>query len=156
MAQIYRYQDAQGKDILVSDFSQVPQQFRESVQQVVVRTREPVTSTSAGAGGKVTTFVKSLDLPSIGVGGAFGLLVAIVLSFALRKGRWVLKVGLIAVAVLVLGGSYLGWVRRSAGLGGGALSNPSEILEDARKAARQMSQRQLEQGVLEEIDKAAE
>jgi hypothetical protein len=106
--------------------------------------------------GDVVPFVKDLDLPSFGVGVAFTLLVVFVLSLVRRTGRVLIKVGLLLAVVVLVCGSYFAWLRRAAGLGDTKLASPTEMIEDARDAAKAMEKRLTDQKrMLEKIEKGA-
>ncbi len=134
---VYRYVDQSGTETIVGQFEDIPAQYRSSAREIVL----PEQSTNISSGATVGTFVRSLDFPSVGIGCAIGLVFALVTMSFVRRGVWILKAALIGLVVVALGGSYLGWVRRSAGLSKAPIANPSILVEDAQKAARKMKER---------------
>lgn len=106
--------------------------------------------------GDVLPFVKALDLPSVGFGFGFALVVVLVFTVVKRAGGLLLKLGLLGAIVLFLGGSYLGWLRRAAGLGGDGMSTPTEIIQDAKDAAADAKKRlESQEKMLKKIEEGA-
>lgn len=106
--------------------------------------------------GDVLPFVKDLDLPSLAVGFALALVMVLGLQLVRRTGRLLLKLGLVAAIFVLVAGAYFGWLRRAAGLSGGALSNPKTLVDDARKAADQMQDRlQHNEKVMRQIEETS-
>lgn len=93
----------------------------------------------------VLPFVADLDPPSIGVGFALGIGVFLVHALLRRSGRLVLKISLVAAMIVLLGGAYLGWLRRAAGLSDRAMASPGEIIDDARHGVDQLNERTRQQ-----------
>ena len=137
-ATVYRYVDDSGVETIAGQLEDVPVEYRDSAKELAISREQSVNVADSATLG---TFVTSLDYPSIGIGCAIGLIFALVATSLIRRGRWILKGALIALVVVALGGSYLGWVRRSAGLSEAPIANPSIILEDAQRAARKMKER---------------
>lgn len=89
---------------------------------------------------------------------AFGVMTALVLVIGAKllwgSAKLVLKIGAIAALVVLLGGTYFGWVKRSAGLGDSKMASPQELIEEAQKAAaaakKQIEEQQKQLKKLEE------
>ncbi|MBI3178691.1 MAG: hypothetical protein HYZ27_03465, partial [Deltaproteobacteria bacterium] len=84
---------------------------------------------------------------------AVGALVGAGLLFLVwrRRGPWWLRFVLGFLAAGLLGGAYLGWVRRQAGLPSDAITSPKALIEDAQRAVERANERQRanEQGLFE-------
>jgi hypothetical protein len=103
-----------------------------------------------------------LDPASFGLGLGAGLLVAMLLAMLARRGsesggwRWVIRATVLGAVVFIAAGGYLGWVRRTAGVGTEGLAGPQTLVDDARAAVEQVKQkREAQLKELEELDKLA-
>jgi hypothetical protein len=56
--------------------------------------------------------------------------------------RWLGKLGAFALVAAVLGGLYLGALRRSVGSSSSLLASPSAIIEDTKRAVEKINQSQ--------------
>jgi hypothetical protein len=137
----YRWTDADGRVHLVSSLDAVPLAVRPHVERLELGVRPaPSVVESVGAaatsGGAATWL-----LLAAGVGIAL-----IVASRFMPYGlRWLAKLGAIALVAALLGGLYLGALRRSTGAGGSLLATPSAIIDDAKQAVEKINQRQKQQ-----------
>ena len=152
----YRHQDAAGKVTIVDSLEKLPAGVRAKAERVVLTGApahgERATVALLPPGLDTTSFALGLGAGVLGVG-----LIGVMLSrLSTGAGRWVLRGALaVGVAVLIVG-SYLGWVRRAAGLGDRALASPRQLVEDARDAAdRVRQQRAAQERELDEIQRTA-
>lgn len=130
----YRWTDADGRVHLVSSLDAVPHSARPHVERLELAVQRPVESVAGMPAGSVTTWL---------LAGAGGVLVLLLLVRLLPgSARWLAKVAAFAVVALVLGGLYLGALRRATGTGDAALVAPSAIIHDAQQAVEKMNQRQ--------------
>lgn len=119
-------------------------------------THPPATDPAASGAQPPTGF--QLDLASFGLGLVSGLVVATLLALSRRSssqgglGRWVVRSALVACVVMIAAGSYLGWVRRFAGVGNEGLVGPGRLVQDARDVVEQAQKRREAQ--LEELREA--
>lgn len=90
-----------------------------------------------------------------GLGFAAALLVAFVASRLPGSMRWLARLAIVGGLVVVLGGAYLGWIRRQSGQSSDALATPSAMVGDAKSAVAKMNARiQAEQAELKEAEQA--
>ncbi len=180
--QFYAYVGADGTLHVVDKLSLVPAKYRDSVQKLHFpsspKTSEQLTASLSGGiaqeaeralvkaqklskqGSKQVRALKKqirptlshLDLPSAAIGFAAGLILILGISILRVSGRWILKLALIAVIIMLLAGAYLGAVRRVAGLSPNSLASPQAIINDAKKAVRAEEKRiRKQQRILGEI-----
>lgn len=106
--------------------------------------------------GDVVPFVKELDLPSVAVGFAMALGFWLLSLLIRRSGRLLFKVGLVLAMVALVAGAYFGWLRRTAGLSDGHLASPAAVVDDAKKAAKQMQDRlQKNERILKKLEETS-
>jgi hypothetical protein len=110
----------------------------------------------------VAAITARFDGASLTLGGAGGLLIGALLFGVLGVRtdaiiqRWMFRGALFVAFGALIAVGYLGFVRKSAGLGGSALVTPRQIVDDARGAVEQVKQKRLEQEKqLEEIQRLA-
>lgn len=163
---VYRYEDEHGQVHIVDALEKVPARFREAVEEVdLAPARADVTARKSAppavrtgefsANQGVVAFLGGLDPPSVGVGVALGLVLVFVGSLVRGSFGWLVKAGLLAAVVVLLAGAYLGWLHRTAGMGEGVLSTPSEMVEGARKAGLQLERRlQRQQEMLDHLERS--
>jgi hypothetical protein len=136
----YRWTDASGRVHLVSSLDAVPAADRPRVERLELGVRPPASvaeraSAAATDGGSATWL-----LLAAGVGVAL-----IILSRFLPHGlRWLAKLGAFALVAVLLGGLYLGALRRSTGSTDALLATPSAIIDDTKRAVEKINQRQKE------------
>lgn len=138
----YRWEDAQGRVHIVSSLDDVPAAERAKLARVDLKSDEAVSRYPSASPGFA---LPKLDWPSVAIGFGAALLVAMVFRFVPNGWRWLGRLALFGGVGLVLTGAYLGAVRRSAGLEGGAFAAPSALIQDAKTAVEQMNQRQKQQ-----------
>lgn len=130
----YRFTDADGRVHLVSSLDAVPHAARPHAQRLELAVQRPAETAALLPASGVATWL---------VAGAGGVLLLLLLGRYLPGSvRWLAKVAAFAVVVLVLGGLYLGALRRATGAGDAALVAPSAIIQDAQQAVEKMNQRQ--------------
>lgn len=170
----YRYTDSEGDVHIVDRIDQVPDLHRADVERVRVAAgsdarvqgrpidgaQRAVERLRSQAREGLPGVVADLHGPSVAVGfGAAVLLFAMArLVAGVTKGRggWLVGAGLM-VAACLSGAAYLGWVRRSVGLGNETFVSPTQVVDDARNAARKMKDRwQKQERALREIEERLE
>ena len=151
----YRYRDHTGRIVIVSSESQVPHELRAKAERVELdgTPLNPVTSPATPA----TSEPQPSHAPALllGVGA---LLVVLTLLFSFRGGgsRTLAKLLGGAALAALLAGLYLGWLRRSTGQSDSLFSTPTELVDDARRAVKQVDERrEKQQKVLDEIEREA-
>ncbi len=155
-SKFFTYRDADGHLYLSDSLEGIPKKYRELAEEVKLGERLkqarqlPKKSLKEAKKvqrevGDVLPFVKDLDLPSVTVGFALSLGVLLVLSIVKRTGKLLIKLALLVAICALIGGAYLGWLRRAAGLGDSKLSSPKAVIDDAKKAATQFQKRLDEQ-----------
>jgi hypothetical protein len=160
----YRHEDATGKVTVVDSLDKLPADVRAQAERVVL-TGTPADGGDAAARAERSTTAAprlELDTASFALGLGAGMLgaglIGVVLSrFSGSAGRWVLRGVLMVGLAVVIGGGYLGWVRRAAGMGSGTLANPRQLVQDARDVAdRVRQQRDAQKRELDEIQRMAQ
>jgi hypothetical protein len=69
--------------------------------------------------------------------------------------RFVLRIAIVGGVVALLGGAYLGWLRREAHQSDDLLAGPGALIGDAKDAVAKMNARmQAEQAELKETEQA--
>jgi hypothetical protein len=143
----YRFQDASGRTHIVDSLDSVPLAARPQAQHIEY---QPQPEPSA------------LQLPhTLNTWQIFGLgfVAALLITFLFRRlpgtMRMVLRMGIIGGLILLLGGAYLGWMRRATGQSRDALASPTAIIDDAKGAVDKMNARMAaEQAEIKEAEQA--
>jgi hypothetical protein len=92
-------------------------------------------------------------LQTFGLGFGAALLVALVFKKLPGTMRLLLRVTIIGGFVALLGGAYLGWVRRTTQQSNDVLAGPGAMIDDAKQAVAKMNARiQAEQAELKETE----
>ena len=152
----WTYLDAEGHQHIVDTFEDIPEALRSAAKRLDPEQKDETTpagvehGTSEPAPIPSGGFVDALHLPSMAIGGALGLTVALVFAFVQRSGRTLFKVALVVAIVGCLSSAYLGWLRSAAGLGPSTLTTPGSLIRDARDAADKM------RGKLDETEETLE
>jgi hypothetical protein len=163
-SKFFTYEDGEGHVYVVDSIEQIPKKYRELAEEVRLgeRLRDARKHSLREAKkvqrevGDVLPFVNDLDLPSLAVGFALSLVVFLVFAMIRRTLGMMVKVALIGVIVCLLGGAYLGWLRRASGLGEGGLASPKEVIDDARRAASDFQKRiDAQEKTLKKIEEGA-
>ena len=143
----YRFQDASGRTHIVDSLDSVPLASRPQAQRIAYQEQhEP----------------SVLQLPHtsstwqiFGLGFVAALLVVFLFRRLPGTMRTVLRLGIIGGVILLLGGAYLGWMRRATGQSRDALAGPTAIIDDAKAAVLKMNARMAaEQAELKEAEQA--
>jgi hypothetical protein len=142
----YRYQDASGRVHIVDSLDLVPMAQQSRAERVQY---DDWTSTGSSPYQQVINTLR----PAHGLSSwqTFGLGVgaAMLLAFVFRRlpssFNLVLRLAIVVGAVALLGGAYLGWARRNAGLPSAMLASPELLLEDAKHAVEKMNARTKQQ-----------
>jgi len=151
----YGYTDANGVEVIVQRFSDVPEQYREQAKHIDLSkpaitlpashdenaTSQMAPTDGLGLCGKGTR----LHAPSFLIGAGTALALGLVAMLAFRRARRFLALIVGVVVMAALGIGYLTYVRRQAGLPGSGLATPATLLDDARAAANAVNNRHVEQ-----------
>jgi hypothetical protein len=137
----YRWTDADGRVHLVSSLDAVPVAVRPRVERLELGVRAAPSvveraSAAATSGGAATWLLLAAGL---------GVVLIIVSRFMPYGLRWLAKLGIFALVAALLGGLYLGALRRSTGGGDSLLATPSAIIDDTKQAVEKLNQRQKQQ-----------
>ena len=163
-SKFFTYADGEGHVYIVDSLDEIPKKYRELAEEVRLGDRLKKARELPEKGlerakkvqrdvGDVVPFVKELDLPSVAVGLALSLAVFLVFSIVRKTAGFLIKLALIALIVCLIGGAYLGWLRRSSGLGDDALASPRAVIDDAKRAASEFREKLAEQETtLEKIE----
>jgi hypothetical protein len=143
----YRFRDASGRTHIVDSLDSVPQASRPQAQRIEY---QPQPEPSA------------LQLPhTLSTWQTFGLgfVAALLVVFLFRRlpgtMRLVLRLSIIGAVFVLLGGAYLGWMRRTTGQSRDALASPTAIIDDAKSAVEKMNARMAaEQAEIKEAEQA--
>lgn len=174
----YVYDDSDGIQHIVDSVKMVPKVYRKHTKRWVMdagdergageidaalsdgisslaRTMEAVVTPSASS--STAPLAPGFHLSSFLLGLVLGT-VLFVGSFLLKKKSSLLVKAVIGLVVATIAGAaYFGWIRRQAGLSGDIIAEPRSMINDARKAADLLQQRQITQERrLEEIEKPPE
>jgi hypothetical protein len=160
----YRHEDATGKVTVVDSLEKLPAEVRAKAERVVLTGTPAVEVDTAGHRERATAspLPFGLDAASFALGLGAGMLSAGLIGVVFTRtsagaARWVLRGALAAGLAVLIGGSYLGWVRRAAGVGDGQLASPRQLVEDARDAADGVRrQREAQERELDEIRRIAQ
>lgn len=149
----YTYVDGAGVSHIVDSPLRIPAKHQHTAQRWV-------TSGAADQGTPVvipqglTQLAKQITAPTptapwvgpihgpsvlLGVTGAAATF--LVFTLLRRRTTWLMRMIAVMVVAALGGAAYLGWVRRQAGLGADALSNPGAALLDAQRAAQKLESR---------------
>jgi hypothetical protein len=124
---------------IVSSLDAVPTAIRPRVERLELSTATPTVAERASA-------VAGSDSGTLLLIAAAGGVALIVASRFLPHGlRWLAKLGAFALVAALLGGLYLGALRRSTGSGDALLATPSAIIDDAKQAVQKINLRQKQQ-----------
>ena len=85
-----------------------------------------------------------LDGLSFGAGFGAALVLAAIFRMMPEKMRWLPKLAIVGGIAVVGIGLYLGYLRKTTGMGTGPLASPSAIIQDARATVEGVQQRQRE------------
>jgi len=133
----YRWTDGDGRVHLVTSLDAVPVAIRPRVERLELGVPDPPT-VAERARSVASNDTGTLLLIGAGVGVAL-----IVASRFLPHGlRWLAKLGAFAIVAALLGGLYLGMLRRSTGSSSSLLATPSAIIDDTKRAVEKINQRQ--------------
>ena len=147
-ATFYRYRDAQGRLVIVDNPSRIPQSARASAERVELSAAPAATTLPTP-----TELVRDVHWPSFAAGGACAVAVTLVVLALRRRARRFVRLALLGGVIALGAGLYFGWARRLAGQGGGLVSSPQTLIEDAKTAVEKMNDRSREQErVLKELE----
>lgn len=142
----YRWVDQEGRLHVVSSLDAVPASERGRLEQVTLNEAQRSV---------IDPLSWRPDWSSFALG--FGAALLATLLMRLLPGSWKRGAGILVglLAIVLLTGAYLAAVRRSAGVeGGGALTAPSALIQDAKNAVEKMNEsRRLRDEQLQEIER---
>lgn len=143
----FRYKDSHGNDVITNDLAEVPVELRGSVELVTASDPTPREQAAAKSAAR-TDAARSLfgtapqfHGPSFALGGVLAFAAAYLVFGVRGARRALLRIVVVGVAMVALGGLYFGWVLRTAGLEGGALASPAAAIDEARRARHELEQR---------------
>jgi hypothetical protein len=168
---LFSFVDDDGHTLIADSLEAIPKKYREIAKEVSVKDAKKTVASlekklvaakdrglveakkAQREVGDVVPFVKDLDIPSVIFGVALAVVVSFVLSLFRRTGKTLAKVGMVLLIVALVAGSYFAWIRRVAGLGDTKIASPTAMIEDARKAAKQMQKKlDAQQELLKKIE----
>ena len=139
-ASFYHYQNAEGVEVIVQRFDDVPVMYRAAVKKVDLDAALPKNvqieipaAPSPLAPGK--EFWRAIHWPSFVVGAVISLGTGLVFVLLLRRRSRILSVLVGALAMMAFAVGYLTFLRHQAGLRSTGLATPATVLDDAREAA---------------------
>ncbi len=151
----YRYEDQSGRVVIVDSLDKLPNHARERAERVELRETPvlpAVPSLTAEGAAKPGFHLGSFAL---GIGAAV-LLVVIALLVKRSGSLFLAKLLGGAALVALLGGLYLGLLRRSTGQSDEIWSSPGAIVDDARRTVDQANEaRRKQHEMLEQIQRDA-
>lgn len=153
--EFYRYQDPQGRIVIVDSLNQVPPAQRDKSERLVYSAvpREPKAPSEVPSSIPASTAeirpsreekqisAPGVDWPSFTLGFGVAVLVGLSLLMIGRLANPLARFLVFAVTLGLLAGAYFGWLGRSTGQGETLLATPPAVIEDARRAVEQMKQR---------------
>ena len=149
----YRYTDKSGKVVIVDSVDKLPKSARANAEQLELAEGPGAIERGLDAVRRQSGDEARFNLPSFALGlGLAGVLVVVALLMKRTGSLFIAKiVGMVAVVAL-LGGLYLGLLRRSTGQSEGLMATPNDIINDAKHTVEQANeQRRKQQEMLDEI-----
>ena len=136
--QFYRYTDAEGRVHITTSPDSLPPGARGKADVVVLdaqATRAEHT-VPMGQQGESAKPGFELDGLSFGAGFAAALVLAAIFRMMPEGMRWLPKLAIVGGIAVVGTGLYLGYLRKTTGMGSGPLASPSAIIQDAKGHGR--------------------
>ncbi len=155
----WTYKDANGVDVVVQRFEDVPAQYRGRATTLDAASMEKVKRTTDLVGHAPADIVAhrpafSLDMPSFVAGAGSALFVAMIVFVLFRRRSRLVGMMLGALLMTAVAVGYLTYVRQSAGLGAGSIGTPTAIIEDAKNATEALKkQMEKQEAALREVGK---
>lgn len=169
----YRYEKPDGRVVLVDDLDKLPADARDKAERIdlgvvaapgtlhdVLTNSTPNALTASTSLASTSLGFGSLHLPSFAVGVLGGLGVAMVVAwFAKSSSTSFVKRVLVALCLtaamgIALSSLYLGWLRKSAGLGDNLLATPTELVDDVKRTMERVEeQRRKQQEQLDALER---
>jgi hypothetical protein len=170
----FHYRDDAGRDVIVTDLNEVPKQYRDHMEildedtmsmrqhALDLKAAELVDKVKSSSLGKQAP--ASTPRSFLGVDGpsfAIGFVIALVLGAFIWSGRggarplrFIIKLVVVALGLVLAGSLYFGFVLRSAGLGDGSTTaTPADAINEARKAVdKANATNSAQQKALDKID----
>jgi hypothetical protein len=166
---VFQWEDGQGIVHFTDALERVPAELRAKAKKIsFADDRGPAAELKKELEGRIPPKVKeqvgqvaqrvekAVDVhwPSFGLGLGLALGLVILWKVLWSGAKLMLKLAAVLLVAGLLGGGYFGAIRAGAGLGSARLSSPSEIVDDAKKAADQATKRlKDEEKMLKEIEK---
>ncbi len=133
----YRWTDSGGRVHVVSSLDDVPVAVRAKVERLQLGVPDAPTLVE-----RASTASAESPVPWLVLAGVMGVGLLIASRFLPSGLRWLAKLGAFAVVAAVLGGLYLGALRRSVGSSSSLLASPSAIIDDTKRAVEKFNQSQ--------------
>ena len=133
----YRWTDNDGRLHVVSSLDAVPVAARPKVERLELGVANPPSAVERASAASSSGPALWLVLAAI-----VGVVLLVAARFMPNGLRWLAKLGAIALVAALLGGLYLGALRRSVGSSSSLLASPSAIIDDTRRAVEKMNQSQ--------------
>lgn len=133
----YRWTDSAGRVHVVSSLDDVPVAVRSKVERLELGVPKPASVVEQVSAASSSSPVPWLVLAAIG-----GVVLLLASRFMPSGLRWLGKLGAFALVAALLGGLYLGALRRSVGSSSSLLASPSAIIDDTKRAVEKINQSQ--------------
>ena len=155
----YQYLDPSGAVHIVDRLEKVPAALRDQARKIELpaeeaaavkealgtfeRLEKSLGKQSSQFQGQVRALTEghSVDPVSFGLGFLAAALVSVALWAVKGTAKIALKLGLLVLIGVLLAGLWFGYVRRAAGLSQEVLSDPRQLIDDAKRAAKELDAR---------------
>jgi hypothetical protein len=133
----YRWTDSDGRVHVVSSLDAVPIAARPKVERLELGVPNPPSVVERASAVSPNGPVLWLALAVVA-----GVVLLVASRFMPQGLRWLAKLGAFALVAALLGGLYLGALRRSVGSSSSLLASPSAIIDDTKRAVEKINQSQ--------------
>jgi hypothetical protein len=144
--QFYRYTDAEGRVHITTSPDALPPGARGKAELLVLDANATRAEHTVPMGEQAESPKPGFELDGLSFGAGFGaaLLLAAIFRMMPEKMRWLPRLAIVGGIAVVGIGLYLGYLRKTTGMGTGPLASPSAIIQDARATVEGVQQRQRE------------
>ena len=152
----YRYEDASGRVVIVDSIDKLPKHARDNAKSIELEEAPDLPAVPSLTGNAAAKPDFHLGSFALGIGVA---VIFVAVAFLLKRSGSLFLAKLLGGAALValIGGLYLGLLRRSTGQSDELWSSPTAIVDDARRAVDQANQsRRKQEELLDQIQREAE
>lgn len=169
----YRYEGPDGRVLLVDSLDKLPEAARTKAERLDFPGSEksalgdafqgllPGDATTTPNGASATGSPSGVHWPSFVLGLGAGVGAVLILRWLLGSGsssfgkRLLVSTALVIGLAALLGGLYLGWLRKSTGQSDSSVATPQQIIDDAKRTVKQVEERRKEQQQqLDELERA--